>query len=271
MSNNWRLPLAAAILAWSTLPAITFAELPTGNVFKNSLGMKFVRIEPGELVMGCGLKPPASEEEWRQRDWDEAPEHKVRISHALYFGAFEVTNAQYERFDPTHKKHRGLFGVSKTDDEPVTMVTWREAAEFGAWLAKKEDRPYRLPTEAEWEFACRAGTATAFYTGDTLTAKQANIAGGKREKTRPVGSYPPNSRGLYDMHGNVEEWVLDWYGPYAASDQTDPVGRADGYVRVTRGGSYDVPSWQPDNARYCRSSNRAGACLTTPIAPQAFA
>ena len=125
------------------------------------------------------------------------------------------------------------------------LVTWQQAADFCRWLSKKEGQPYRLPTEAEWEYACRAGTTTAFYTGDTLDCRRrrtsawtATAIGGSA--TVAVGSTRPNAWGLFDMHGNVEEWCLDWYGPYEAGEQTDPVGRADGDVRVTRGGSYNL-------------------------------
>jgi len=254
--NHFR--FIAALLLSCLIVAPAVAELPTEPEFTNSLGMKLVHIKPGEFVMGDGHAPPKSEAEWKQRDWDESPEHRVKISSAFYLGAFEVTNRQYEQFDPAHKEQRGLFHASRGDDEPVTMVTWQQVVDFCEWLSKKEGRPYRLPTEAEWEYACRAATATDFYTGETLTAEQANIAGNRRERTRAVGSYRPNPWGLYDMYGNVEEWCRDWYGPYSAEEQTDPVGRAAGYVRVTRGGSYDLPSWQDDNARYCRSSNRSG-------------
>lgn len=252
-------------LGWATSSIIILlaarvsaGEVPTTKSFTNSIGMKFVRIEPGEFVMGSPSRVPRSEQEWTRRDWDESPAHKVEISRAIYLGTFEVTNAQFEQFDPTHKQHRGIGNASRTDREPVTMVTWRQAVDFCRWLSKKEGRPYRLPTEAEWEFACRAGSTTAFHTGETLSIQQANIAGTRRVRTRPVGSYKPNGWGLYDMHGNVEEWCLDWYGPYVARSQRDPVGRADGYVKVTRGGSYDVPSWKKNNARYCRCANRSG-------------
>src|SRR5262249_25519430 len=145
-------------------------------------------------------------------------------------GVHEVTNAQYEQFDPEHKKLRGKDGVSNRDDEPVTFVTWQQAADFCAWLSKKEGKPYRLPTEAEWEYACRAGTTPPYWTGDTLTAEQANLGLGKEgrlQTTMPVGSYPANAWGLHEVHGNVAEWCLDWYGPYETGEQTDPVGRAD--------------------------------------------
>ncbi len=211
----------------------------------NSIGMRFVRVEPGGFLMGAGDAPPRSREEWQARDADEAPAHRVRITRAFYLGAGEVTNAQYEKFDPAHKRLRGA-----RDDEPVVSVSWAQAVEFCAWLSKKEGKPYRLPTEAEWEYACRAGTATPFHAGATIVPEQANFMGRKPE---PVESYPPNGWRLHDMHGNVAEWCLDWYGPYEAGEQADPVGRADGYARVVRGGSHLGGS-----PRYCRSSNRSG-------------
>ena len=230
----------------------------------NSLGMKLVRIEPGEFVMGSAPAPPRTRDEWLERDWDESPSHTVRLTQAFYMSACEVTNAQYERFDPEHKAWRGRAGVSKTDDEPVTFVTWKQAVDFCAWLSEKEGRPYRLPTEAEWEYACRAGTTTPFNTGDSLSPSQANIGlaadGRTRITTLPVGTFRPNAWGLYDMHGNVEEWCLDWYGPYEPHVQTDPVGRSEGYARVSRGGSYNGRQLGrfAGAARYCRSANRAG-------------
>src|SRR5262249_23485825 len=139
---------------------------------------------------------PTSREEWLQRDGDEAPVHTVKITQPFFLGAHEVTNIQYEQFDAEHKKWRGKSGGSKEDDDPVTFVTWQQAVDFCAWLSKKEGRPYRLPTEAEWEFACRAGTTTLFSTGDMLTPEQVNFGMGKDGKTRigavRVGTYRPN-------------------------------------------------------------------------------
>jgi formylglycine-generating enzyme required for sulfatase activity len=257
VSRNANTIVLAALAAASPLRA----EMPTAKVFTNSLGMKFVRIEPGIFVMGQGDTPRRDRKEWEARDADEAPAHRVTITRAFYLGACEVTNAQYERFDPVHKNYRGKEGVSTGDDDPVVYVSWHEAAEFCAWLYRQEGKPYRLPTEAEWEYACRAGTTTLFHTGDTLTPEQANLGvgrDGKPLKTVPVGSYKPNAWGLYDMHGNVAEWCADWYGPYEAGDQTDPVGRADGYARVTRGWSYLPVSFFKDGSRYARSANRSG-------------
>jgi formylglycine-generating enzyme len=235
---------------------------PNVHEFTNSLGMRLVRIAPGDFLMGSGDQPPRSREEWDARDGDESPAHRVTISQPFHLGTCEVTNAQYEQFDPEHKKLRGLGGASRTDDEPVTSVTWQQAVDFCRWLSQREGRPYRLPTEAEWEYACRAGTSTAYHTGEQLTPAQANFGvsrdGKKSPTTVPVGSYPPNVWGLHDMHGNAAEWCSDWYGPYEAGPQVDPVGRADGYARVTRGWSF-LSATHPEGAlRYCRSANRAG-------------
>jgi hypothetical protein len=216
--------------------------------------MHLVRLEPGTLAMGQDSGG----------DWDERPLHGVRISRPFYLGATEVTNAQYEQFDPTHRELRGKLGFSKEDDEAVVFVSWHEAAAFCEWLAKKEGLPYRLPTEAEWEYACRAGTTTPYHTGDSLPeAFHKNVkeswfpAEGRSSEQEvvplTVGKTPPNAWGLFDMHGNVEEWCYDWYGPYEAGDQIDPVGREDGDFRATRGGSHST------KLEYLRSANRAGA------------
>jgi formylglycine-generating enzyme required for sulfatase activity len=247
----------------------------TVNSFENSIGMKMVRIPAGEFVMGSGKTGPRTNREFVKREWDEAPEHKVFISKEFYMGAFEVTNAEYEKFDPQHKKLRGNAGVwrmkinvSVADDEPVTFVTYGQAVKFCAWLSKKEGKPYRLPTEAEWEYACRAETTTAFSTGDSINSESANLGSvrtknPKQSFTKPVGNYPPNDFNLYDMHGNVAEWCLDWYGPYTAAEKKDPVGRATGYSRVARGGCYDIfrsaAQMKKNNKwKYIRSANRAG-------------
>jgi formylglycine-generating enzyme required for sulfatase activity len=252
---------ALAIVALVTALA-TGADLPAGKEFTNSIGMKLVRIEAGSFVMGQGDGPPQTRADWDGRDADESPAHKVTIGKAFYLGVTEVTNAQYEQFDPEHKRVRGKGGASKTDNEPVTYVTWQQAVDFCNWLTKKEGRPYRLPTEAEWEYACRAGTTTAYQTGDTLTSQQANFGvtpdGAKKATTVAVGSYPANAWGLFDMHGNVAEWCHDWYGPYEAGEQADPVGRADGHARVVRGWSYLPASHAKGAARFCRSANRSG-------------
>jgi sulfatase modifying factor 1 len=238
------------VLSIACIPFVLSAGEADEKTLTNALGMKLVRIEAGTFTMGQGDKPPTSRAEWLTRDADEAPAHPVRISKAFYLGVHEVANAQYEQFDAEHKKLRAGGG----DETPVAFVTWDQAVAFCRWLSDKEGKTYRLPTEAEWEYACRAGTTTAFNTGDTISAKQANLGEGK--KALPVGNFPPNAWGLCDMHGNVAEWCHDWYGAYEAGEAVDPVGRADGHARVTRGWSFLTTAYK-DAARYARSSNRS--------------
>jgi len=211
----------------------------------NSIGIEFVRIQPGSFLMG----------QEQGGDWDEQPVHKVAISRPFYMAATEVTNAQYQQFDPEHRKLRGKLGFSKDDDEAVVFVSWHDAVRFCEWLSKREGKPYRLPTEAEWEYTCRAGTTDNYHTGDKLPDvfhKNQKQTWNPEPVLLKVAATPANAWGLYDMHGNIEEWCYDWYGPYEQSDQSDPVGRLDGDFKVTRGGSHstDLP--------YLRSANRLG-------------
>jgi len=247
-----------------------------GERFTNSVGMKFVRIEPGTYRMGqpkpvpWGMLPQDAGPGTRMDllhwgDFDEKPVHTVTISKPFYMGMYEVTNKQYELFDPGHKRLRGKRGVSQEDDEPVVFVNWYNARAFCDWLSDQEGRPYRLPTEAEWEYACRAGTQTNFSTGDWIPweylqkpwqlrdPEPADLAGDFEKIDGKIGKHPRNSWGLYDMHGNVEEWCHDWYGPYQGAAQTDPVGYRGGTVRVVRGGSFGTYQY------YLRSANRMGA------------
>ena len=235
-------------------------ELPDGKKIKNSLGMTLVRIDAGEFIMGEGTESPKSRDQWEERDWDESPAHQVKISEPYFLSTCEVTNAQYERFDSAHKKLRGLHlggsRVTSADDEPVTAVSWYQATEFCKWLSEKEGRTYRLPSEAEWEYAARVGSKGRFCFDDDHSelAEYAWFADNSKNQASAVASKKPNDWGLYDMHGNVEEWCLDWHGPYTSAMKTDPAGRSDGYAKVTRGGNfYHI-------AKYCRSSNRGG-CL----------
>jgi len=268
--------LEIAIMLTAGCLATAAAAIPTTPRYANSLGMELVRIEPGAFVMGHEGRLPekvldvidadGERRVWlpQNGDYDERPVHKVAITRPLYMGVCEVTNAQYERFDPLHAHLRGKLGFSIDDDEAVVFVSWHEAEAFCAWLSRREGLPYRLPTEAEWEYACRAGTATAFSTGESLPDEflrnPSNCwypdpgRGRGRKDLAPlhVGKTPPNPWGLYDMHGNVEEWCHDWCGPYEAADQVDPVGRADGDFKVTRGGSHSTFAY------YLRSANRMG-------------
>ena len=243
------------IASVSRLPA-AYAEKPNivliaaddpaePHVVTNSLGMELVRIEPGVFRMGSD-----------EGEFDEKPVHRVTISRPFWMGATEVTNAQYEAFDPDHKKWRGKRGLSNADEEAVVFVSWNDAVAFCRWLSEKEDKPYRLPTEAEWESACRAGTSTAYSPGETLPEvyhKHQQFGWDPAPVPLGVAKTPANPWGLFDMHGNVEEWCHDIYGPYPAGPQTDPVGRAAGEMRVTRGGSHNTP------VEYLRSANRSGS------------
>lgn len=186
-------------------------------------------------------------------DFDEAPYHRVRISHPFRMGRTEVTNAQYERFCPRHAALRGRDSLCLADDEPVSNVTWADAIRYCQWLSNRTGRRFRLPTEAEWEYACRAGTFTPFYTGDGLPASfQRNQQHTRylRPVNLRVAQNEPNAFGLYDMHGGVEEWCLDWYSPYGAEERADPLGSSQGMAKVTRGGSHNTPE------HYLRSANR---------------
>lgn len=241
--------------------AASAARMPKEAEHINTIGMRLVRIERGSFVMGFGGEPLSGEtgrNAWRAGgDFDERPAHKVRISRSFYMGAFEVTNAQYEQFDPAHRSLRGKLGFSRDDNEAVVFVSWHDAVRFCRWLSKKEGLPYRLPTEAEWEYAARAGSTSHYFTGNTLPAPfLKNAVQSRYPPPEPVstviGRTPPNPWKLYDMHGNVEEWVNDWYGPYEAGEQVDPTGRALGDFRVTRGGSHSTEAY------YLRSDNRMG-------------
>lgn len=189
---------------------------------------------------------------------DEGPIHRVEISRSFLMSSFEVTNAEYERFDPSHKALRGRYGFSKEDDEAVVFVNWYDAMAYCRWLSEQEGKTYRLPTEAEWEYACRAGSMSAYNWGGVFRddISKNNVIGAEEKMLfEPLSlaslKKRPNAFGLYDMHGNVEEWCLDWYGPYRQDTQTDPSGPEDGEFRVTRGGSHTT------SPTYLRSSNRS--------------
>jgi formylglycine-generating enzyme required for sulfatase activity len=257
--------------------------------FTNSIGMKFVRIDPGTFVMGTAEDPVLPEAlttdivgekkgpmaHRLHGDFDEHPAHEVVLTEPFHMAATEVTNAQFEAFDFTHGRRRGEQGFSCMDDEAVVFVSWHDAVAFCDWLSEKEGLPYRLPTEAEWEYACRAGTRTAFSTGQDLPeAFHKNVFESWHPDPDPsritekfrkperrytdnivpltVAQTPPNPWGLFDMHGNVEEWCLDWYGPYAPGRQTNPGGHAEADFRVARGGSHSTELY------FLRSANRMG-------------
>ena len=159
-------------------------------------------------------------------DFDEKPAHQVTITRPFWMGVTEVTVAQYRQFDPGFKQ--GDSKVQPADDDAVSGVTWERAVAFCEWLSRKEGKPYRLPTEAEWEYACRAGTTTAYSFDDSelQIGVYAWYEANSRKSTHPVGQKKPNSWGFYDMHGNVWEWCTDWLGGYANENSNDQIGRA---------------------------------------------
>ena len=186
----------------------------------------------------------AEAENKRVPGWSTEPgnvPHKVRITKGFYMGAHPVTVGQFQKFiegsryKPTHGNSWLNPGTEQGPNYPVVGVTWIDAEAFCRWLSMKDGRTYRLPTEAEWEYACRAGSQTAFSFGDDPKdmAKHGwskENSGGKRH---PVGQLLPNRWGLHDMHGNVYQWVADWYDPdyYRTSPPADPTGPLSGKVR----------------------------------------
>ena len=215
-----------------------------GDTMTNSIGMKLAFIPPGEFVMGS----PKTE---AGREGHET-QHKVTLTKGFHLGIHTVTQAQW----------KAVMGESasrfKGDNLPVDEVLWRDAAAFCKKLSEKEGRAYRLPTEAEWEYACRAGTTTTFNTGDGEDALAgAGWYGGNSDAqaTHPVGQKKPNAWGLYDMHGNVWQWCNDAFGNYASTAITDPTGPGDAgrQVYVLRGGDWRCAP------RFCRSGKRFGS------------
>ncbi len=216
--------------------------------FTNSQGMVFVMIPPGSFIMG-------SPEDEFQRSDNENP-HKVTITSAFYIQTTEVTQEQWKKIMGDNPSK--FIGCPKC---PVDSISWHDAMAFIQKLNQLEHTTkYRLPTEAEWEYACRADTDTPFYFGKFLSTDQANYNGNhpipgspkgiNRNQTIPVGSFPANPFGLYDMHGNVYEWCQDWYRDYPTEPIMDPAGPETGYSKISRGGGMS------SYARRCRSANR---------------
>jgi formylglycine-generating enzyme required for sulfatase activity len=250
----------ALIVLSAALAAAAFVLMP-GSVtsapperFVNSIGMEFVLTQPGTFLMGS----PQDEE---HRDDDEQL-HKVTITRPFYIQTTEVTLGQW--WEVMGKK---LFGRRKgRTDAPVVSVSWFDCRDFIDKLNERGEGTYRLPTEAEWEYACRAGTTTSYFWGEEPACTRAMYSnnplkseacityvedlGLEPGKAAPVKTYDPNPWGLYDTHGNVWEWVSDWYAPYPEEHVTDPTGPSEGDRRVRRSGSWYKYPW------YCRSANR---------------
>ena len=240
-----------------------YYEPNPGDVITNSIEMKLVYIPAGEFIMGS----PSNEE---RRSKNEGPQHSVKISKGFWMGQTEVTQAQWQSVMGTSidqqavtKDYRSSGDYGEGPDYPIYHVSWEEAGEFCRRLSQKEGQAYRLPTEAEWEYACRAGTTTAYSFGDKITLDKANfrqVSGWSnegREQAIEVGSFQPNAFGLYDMHGNMGEWCQDRYDKnyYSKSPSIDPTGPSSGKYYVVRGGAWGSYYQQ------CRSAVR---CSPTP-------
>lgn len=261
------MPVRLFIISAVLLTSAVLGEDTPPRQLTNSLGMKLVRIPAGEFLMGSAKDDPGA------RD-DEQPQHRVRITRPFYLGMYEVTQTEFEAVMQTNPSSftraillKGAPAELDCAKLSVDGVTWYQAVGFCRRLSnhaeeKTAGRVYRLPTEAEWEYACRAGTTTTFHYGDSLSSTQANFNGehpfGNAKKgpflsrTEVVGSYKPNAFGLYDMHGNLHEWCLDRFDRdyYRHSPVDDPRGPEQGSRRVIRGGD-----WYSDG-RDCRSAFR---------------
>lgn len=259
----------------------------SGKTFTNSIGMKFVIIPAGSFMMGS----PSSESGRKSNE----TQHRVTLTKPFLLQATEVTVGQWRQFvlDTGYQTkaeieggafvaragekvgmRKGMNWNSLTDDQsdehPVTCVSWNDCQAFIEWLNRKEEMKYRLPTEAEWEYACRAGTESAFPWGNdpTEACQFANIADQSLKRasqgtivsncddgywiTAPAGKFKPNNWGLYDMIGNVLEWCSDWGGHYPDVAVKNPEGPSDGSDRILRGGSWG------SSAKECRSASRSG-------------
>lgn len=267
-------------------------------ISKNNLGMTFVTLPAGVFRQGSPETPQEISKVFGQPERfirGEMPQHIVKISKPYDIAIHEVTVGQFRAFIKatgykTDAERNGMGGVHllarkpeyiwsspgfvQTEDHPVTQVSWNDADAFCRWLSKKENRTYRLPTEAEWEYACRAGTTTRFYFGDDpeqmvnyANVTDARFAAEFPERratcirgndgflfTAPVGKFKANSFGLHDMHGNIAEWCADRYAPdaYTAQTETDPTGPPSGHTRVIRGGSFGA------GPVHARSATRSG-------------
>jgi len=220
------------------------------NTYTNSLGMSFKLLPAGTFMMGS----PTNE---LGRNDDEI-QHQVTLTKFFYMQTTEVTQGQWQAVMGSNPSYFSNCGSNC----PVENVSWDDVQSFITEMNKRGEGTYRLPTEAEWEYSARAGTATPFHTGTCLSADQANYDGNYpqtgcatgiyRAKTVPVAGFSSNAWGLYDMSGNVWEWCQDWYGTYPAGSVTNPVGPSTGSSRVLRGGSWVNYAW------YCRSALRYG-------------
>lgn len=267
--------LVVWVMTTASTPRLAPADEPAApspkiEVVTNSIGMKLAQIPAGQFVMGS----PRGELE---RTRGETP-HDVAITKPFFLGVYEVTQAEFSKVMGGQVKALFDSGKGGGPNHPMENLEWVHAAEFCTKLSALPEelaagRKYRLPTEAQWEYACRAGTTTAFHYGAAISSAQANCngttpygdaaTGPYLRRTAKVGSYPANAFGLHDMHGNVAEWCADWFDPnaYDQSPPEDPRGPPVGalpddfgnFYLVVRGGSW------LDDARACRSAYRQKA------------
>ena len=230
--------LTSALLSVFGVCGLCAAETPD-KTYKNSIGMEFVPIPAGTFQMGCS-------EEQQCFPW-EKPRHEVTLSRPFYLGKHEVTQAQWAAVMGSNPSE------FKGENRPVENVSWDDVQLFiGKLNAQEGHNRYRLPTEAEWEYAARAGSATTYGFGDDpgQLGNHAWYKDNAGNQTHPVGQKQPNAWGLFDMHGNVWEWVRDWMEDYKAGAVTDPQGPGTGDSRVLRGGSW------LDDAGVCQTATR---------------
>lgn len=299
--------LIAARAAWLPISAASATDGPKQS-FAESIGIKIVPILQGEFVRGSTdeqgtlllkLCPASKKEFFMGVLAEEQPSHRVRITKLQGMSAYEITVGQFRRFVEdqgyrTEAERDGKGGLgfvagmgqlgqdprygwrnpgfAQTDDHPVVNVTWNDAMAFCQWLSRKDGQSYRLPTEAEWEYCCRAGSSSLYSNGNDpeRLVLVGNVSDARLNKefpdptaisaddgfafTAPVGRFSANKWGLYDMHGNVGEWCLDNYDPayYKKSPATDPSGASSSQDRTIRGGSWFDEAW------LCRSASREG-------------
>jgi len=284
------------------------------NQITNSIGMKLTLVPSGEFMMGSKESAENTaaffQKNYGTDFWtadffkNEHPQHRVRITKPFYLGTYHVTRGQFRQFvaatayktdaenderpggwgwDPDMKEWGFAFnpkyswlntGFEQTDEHPVVNVSWNDAVAFCKWLSGKEGKSYRLPTEAEWEHACRAGTTTRYYSGDDpeTLAGVGNVRDATAKAkfpdwkycikasdgyvfTAPVGKFKPNAFGLYDMHGNASQWCADWYSERYdnRSLADDPTGPDSGNYRVLRGGAWNDGPITRSATRSCYS------------------
>jgi formylglycine-generating enzyme len=263
---NWRCTLTAALVLVLTSLAHAQGE---SELVTNSVGMKFTQIPAGQFLMGRGQ---AYDEILRLTTISlgvdraiktEVPQHKVLISTFL-MQVTEVTQQQWQDVMGT-RPWDGKGSVTTGADYPATSISWEDAQKFCEQLSRREGTKYRLPTEAEWEYACRAGTSTIYSFGNEVSDMPdygwiTDNAHSKGEQfAHRVARQKPNGWGLYDMHGNVWEWCGDWFGEgyYGVSPEKDPSGPREGSARVVRGGS-----WRSSDT-HARSTFRSGVPSST--------